>query len=223
MHDGDLLINTVAENCDNTIVVVQAVGPVDMEKWIEHPNVTAVVWANLGVYTIAKSLSDYAQPNIVVDPQPYPQINYTEGISVDYRGFEKNGVEPRFWFGHGLSHSNFTYGALEVSKHGMLDKALKKPIEYIGNAPGGDMALYNVAVIVQVTVTNDGNPTKVLRGFVAIPIRDGETQNRKIYPTRKDISYWDVVQQTWITPSGTFNVHVGASAADIRVASKFTI
>lgn len=30
-HAGDSLISTVADNCDNTIVVVQAVGPVDME------------------------------------------------------------------------------------------------------------------------------------------------------------------------------------------------
>lgn len=31
MHEGDALVNTVADNCDNTIVVVQSVGPVDME------------------------------------------------------------------------------------------------------------------------------------------------------------------------------------------------
>lgn len=37
MHGGDLLISTVAGNCDNTIVVVQAVGPVDMEVSLEHP------------------------------------------------------------------------------------------------------------------------------------------------------------------------------------------
>jgi beta-glucosidase len=41
-----------------------------------------------------------------------------------------------------------------------------------------------------------GNPTKVLRGIVSIPIRDGETQTRKIYLTRKDISYWVVTKQT---------------------------
>lgn len=194
------------------------------------------------VYTIAKTLSNYAQPDIITDPQPYPQINYTEGISVDYRGFEKHRIEPRFWFGHGLSYSRFAYNGLEVTKHGGLDAALKKPIEYVGNAPGGDMALYDVAVIVQVTIRNEGpydgteiaqlylempkqagNPTKILRGFLSIPIRDGETQSRKIYLTRKDISYWDVVQQTWITPSGSFNVHVGASPADIRVNSTFSI
>lgn len=31
LHDGDALINTVADNCDNTIPIVQSVGPVDME------------------------------------------------------------------------------------------------------------------------------------------------------------------------------------------------
>jgi beta-glucosidase len=31
MHDGDALVNTVADHCDNTIVTVQSVGPVDMD------------------------------------------------------------------------------------------------------------------------------------------------------------------------------------------------
>jgi len=31
LNDGDALIKTVANNCDNTIVVVQSTGPVDME------------------------------------------------------------------------------------------------------------------------------------------------------------------------------------------------
>lgn len=194
------------------------------------------------MYTIAKNLSDYAQPTIVTTPQPYPQINYTEGISTDYRGFEKRGVEPRFWFGHGLSYSNFTYSGLNITEHGGLHNALKKPLEYVGNAPGGDMALYETAIIVQLSIKNEGpydgteivqlylempeeagNPTKVLRGFVSIPIRDGETQVRKIYLTRKDISYWSVGQQTWVTPKGTFKVHVGASSADIRINGTFTL
>lgn len=31
VNDGDDLIRTVADNCDNTIPIVQSVGPVDME------------------------------------------------------------------------------------------------------------------------------------------------------------------------------------------------
>jgi hypothetical protein len=68
----------------------------------------------------------------------------------------RNGIKPRFAFGHGLSYSEFTYTSLEVSKHGGLAAALETPIEYVGNAPGGDMALYDVAIIAEVTIRNEG-------------------------------------------------------------------
>lgn len=182
------------------------------------------------------------EPYIVTTPQPYPQINYTEGISVDYRNFEKNGIEPRYWFGYGLSYSNFTYTNLQITVLASLAEAIKTPIEYVANAPGGDTALYDVAVIVTIDITNTGpfdgaeipqlylqmpseagNPTKVLRGFEKVRVRNGETQTAYYYLTRKDISYWDVIQQTWVTAQGSFNVSVGASAGDIRASQVFNI
>jgi len=39
---GDQLVLTVAAQNNNTIVVVHSVGPLILEPWIEHPNVTAV-------------------------------------------------------------------------------------------------------------------------------------------------------------------------------------
>jgi hypothetical protein len=41
-HGGDQLVLTVAAQNNNTIVVVHSVGPLILEPWIEHPNVTAV-------------------------------------------------------------------------------------------------------------------------------------------------------------------------------------
>jgi len=41
-HDGDALVLAVAAQNNNTIVIVHSVGPLIMEPWIEHPNVTAV-------------------------------------------------------------------------------------------------------------------------------------------------------------------------------------
>jgi beta-glucosidase len=129
---GDDLVFTVADSCKgDVVVVVHAVGPVVMERWIGHPKIKAVVWANLpgqesGLaladvlfgavnpsgklpYTIGKSLSDYGPggqvlylPNGVV-----PQQNFDEGIFVDYRHFDKHGIEPRFEFGFGLSYTEF--------------------------------------------------------------------------------------------------------------------
>ncbi|KAH9988725.1 glycoside hydrolase superfamily [Russula vinacea] len=46
--NGDALVQAVASQNNNTIVVVNSVGPLILEPWIDHPNVTAVVWAGLG-------------------------------------------------------------------------------------------------------------------------------------------------------------------------------
>jgi beta-glucosidase len=86
------------------MVVINAVGPVILEPWIDHPNVTAVVWAGLGgtevgnalvdvmygrspggrlPYTIAKSPDDY--PALPVDPgsgEEIFDIVYAEGCVV---------------------------------------------------------------------------------------------------------------------------------------------
>lgn len=43
-EDGDKLIKTVAAESNNTIVVIHSVGPVIIEEWKNHPNVTAIVW-----------------------------------------------------------------------------------------------------------------------------------------------------------------------------------
>jgi predicted alpha/beta hydrolase family esterase len=41
-NNGDELIKAVAAVNKNTVVVVHSVGPLILEPWIDHPNVTAV-------------------------------------------------------------------------------------------------------------------------------------------------------------------------------------
>jgi len=100
--NGDSLVRAVASQNNNTIVVVNSVGPLVLEPWIDHPNVTAVVWAGLGgtetgnalvdviygdknpsgrlPYTIAKSLEDYpAQIVLGGDGEEILNITYSEG------------------------------------------------------------------------------------------------------------------------------------------------
>lgn len=142
---GDRLIVDVASRCGggtgDVLVVIHAVGPVLMEQWIELPNVKAVLLANLPgeesgnaladilfgavspsghlPFTIGKSLADYGPggqvlylPNGVV-----PQQDFTEGLYIDYRYFDKNGIEPRFEFGFGLSYTTFSFRNLRVASH----------------------------------------------------------------------------------------------------------
>ncbi|KAF7305507.1 Glycoside hydrolase family 3 protein [Mycena chlorophos] len=151
-HNGDNLVLAVAAQNNNTIVIAHSVGPLILEPWIEHPNVTAVLWAGIAgqeagnsitdvlygewnpsgrlPYTIAQNVSDY--PTAVVtngDGSAIVSIPYTEGLNIDYRHFDAFNITPRFEFGFGLSYTNFTYSDLNVVKvggQGSTDEALEK-------------------------------------------------------------------------------------------------
>jgi beta-glucosidase len=98
-EDQDAMVNTVADNCNNTVVVINAVGPRLVDQWIEHENVTALLYGSvLGqesgnsivdvlygdvnpsgrlAYTIAKNESDYN-----VELCYTAQCDFTEGTYI---------------------------------------------------------------------------------------------------------------------------------------------
>lgn len=146
-HDGDALVLKVAENCGGgegkTVVVVHSVGPVVLEKWIDHPNVHAVIMANLPgqesgnaiadvlfgdvnpsgklPYTISKSLDDFGVAGQIlylpkdIKSLKSPQQNFSEGVYIDYRHFDKYSIAPRFEFGFGLSYTTFEYTSFSLT------------------------------------------------------------------------------------------------------------
>ncbi len=139
---GDDLVKEVAAHCENTIVVIHTVGPVMLEEWIDMPAVKAVLIAHLPgqesgnaladvlfgdvnpsgrlPYTIAKSEDDYGpDSHILMYPNAaVPQQNFTEGLYIDYRWFDRHDIEPRFEFGYGLSYTSFKLHQLIVNTRG---------------------------------------------------------------------------------------------------------
>lgn len=65
-------------------------------------------------YTIAKNESDYSA-RVIYEDNTNIQIDYTEGLFVDYRHFDQADIEPRFEFGFGLSYTIFDYADLLIS------------------------------------------------------------------------------------------------------------
>ncbi|KAG9313178.1 family 3 glycoside hydrolase [Chiua virens] len=145
-HEGNELILAVAAQNDNTIVITNSVGPLIIEPWVEHPNVTAILWASLGgnqagngimdvlygnwnpsgrlPYTIAKDVDDYpAQPVFGGTAADILSINYTEGLYIDYRWFDYKNITPRYEFGFGLSYTSFEYSDLQIQEVEPLDSA----------------------------------------------------------------------------------------------------
>ncbi|TDZ24110.1 putative beta-glucosidase A [Colletotrichum orbiculare MAFF 240422] len=152
-NSGDELIKNVTAVTNNTIVVIHSVGPVLVTDWYNNPNVSAIVWAGLPGQESGNSIVDvlYGDVNpggkspftwgptresygadILYEPnngQGAPQDDFTEGVFIDYRFFDRatsgsssngtyrnsTGAAPIYPFGFGLSYTKFEFSNLQVA------------------------------------------------------------------------------------------------------------
>ncbi len=137
---GDTLIQNVSAQCNNTIVVLHTVGPVLLSNYSSNPNITAILWAgvpgeqsgnsiadvlygrvNPGAklpFTMAESREDYGTDLLYIPNRGTgaPQVDFTEGVFIDYRALYQNGIQPVYEFGFGLSYTTFSYSNIKVTK-----------------------------------------------------------------------------------------------------------
>lgn len=192
-------------------------------------------------YTIAYNASDYnAPPTTAVQTNGTEdwQAWFDEGLEIDYRYFDANNISVRYEFGFGLSYTTFELADIAVEALGGSNVSAAPAAEAI--LPGGNPALwetlYNVTVAVSNTGAVDGaavpqlyvtfpsstpagTPPYQLRGFEKIQLTAGETQTASFELMRRDISYWDIISQEWVIPSGDFTINVGFSSRDFRVST----
>ncbi|KAJ5054593.1 uncharacterized protein L3040_000863 [Drepanopeziza brunnea f. sp. 'multigermtubi'] len=252
---SDNLVLNVAAKHPNTIVVLHSAGPRVVDAWIEHENITAVIFAGLPgqesgnglvdvlygdvnpsgrlIHTIAKKDEDYGSVlNSTVDGfSAFPQSNFTEGVYIDYRAFDRDGVEPRFEFGYGLSYTSFFYSALSSSQTDAHTR--EYPSSNVSIVQGGHPELWDVLFNVTASITNTGKvagaevaqlylgiptaPVRQLRSFEKVFLEPNATKEVVFGLTRRDLSVWDVVAQRWKLQSAAYNVSVGASSRDLRL------
>ncbi|EAW22115.1 beta-glucosidase [Aspergillus fischeri NRRL 181] len=190
---SDSLVKNVAGKCANTIVTIHNAGIRVIGDWIDHENVTAVIFAHLPgqdsgralvellygranpsgklPYTVAKKAEDYGSllhPSLPETPYGlFPQSDFDEGVYIDYRAFDKANITPQFEFGFGLSYTAFEYSGLRISNP-------KKSPQYPPSAAiqqGGNPHLWDKTVTVSAEVKNTGRVAgaEVAQLYIGIP------------------------------------------------------
>ena len=236
----DDLIEAVSKANKNTVVVINAGGPVVMTRWIAQVPAVLDLWygGQEGGNAIADILFGDANPSGKLPVSfvkqwkdspaygHYPgenlQVEYAESIYVGYRYFDKQKVEPLFPFGYGLSYTRFDYSDLKVSPNKVSPG---KPVEVSlsvrnsGSRAGAEV----VELYVHDGHSSVDRPIKELKGFSRINLAPGEIKDVHFTLDRSAMAFYSTVKKDWATEPGQFDVLVGPSSRDIRLKGSFNL
>ncbi|MER8154701.1 glycoside hydrolase family 3 C-terminal domain-containing protein [Streptomyces sp. NPDC094472] len=125
---------------------------------------------------------------------------------------------PLFPFGHGLSYTDFGYGELSVRR----EAGLTVECEVTNSGP------YDGDEVVQIYASAPGSrvplPHRRLIAHRRVRLRRGE-RVRLFFtvPVEDALGFWDVAHGRWTVDPGTYEIHAGASSADLRATATVTV
>ena len=237
-HSGNELIQAVLETYKDTnkgvIVVINSPGPINL-PWLDKIN--ASIFSGLGGAESGNAIADilfgdynpsghlpyvwgekddYPTPiNIFSNPTEY---NYTEGIFIGQRYFEKYNKNYTFPFGFGLSYTTFEFENNSISAS-MSNEGLKInfKIKNIGNIEGEAVPMVFLKFPDGIK-TEDGYPDKLFKGFDKKLIKPNEIVQFEILVDDHALSYYDIFEKKFIRPiEGNYGVYVGFNAEDYKL------
>jgi beta-glucosidase len=238
----DELIRQISAVNKNVIVVLTAGGNVDMTPWVE--NVPAILHAwypgQEGGTALAQILfGDYSPSGKLPasferrwEDNPtfhsyYPEnggkrVQYSEGVFVGYRHFDRSATKPLFAFGYGLSYTTFAYGKLSVTPQtGNLNEpvSVSFDVKNTGHREAAEVA----ELYVGDSHASVPRPAKELKAFAKVTLKPGETKRVTLTLERRAFSFYDVQKKDWSAEPGDFTILVGGSSDNIQLRGKFTL
>ena len=238
----DELIRQISSVNKNTIVVITSGGAVDMTRWVDQvPGIieawypgqeggTALAQILFGEYSPSGKLpasferqwednptfkTYYTKPGEL-------QVDYSEGVFVGYRHYDRATVKPLFPFGYGLSYTTFAYSNLKVSPGaGNLNQPVTVTFDLknTGKREAAEVA----QVYVGDTHASVPRPVKELKGFARVQLKPGESRRVSVTLDRRAFSFYDVKKKDWSAESGQFGILVGSSSQKIELQGAFNL
>jgi beta-glucosidase len=237
----DALIEAVAAVNPRTVVVLNNGAPILM-PWVDKVAAILQMWypGQEGADATIAILLGEASPGgrlpvtfprraedaPTFPPERYPGVNgkgdYSEGIFVGYRWYDKEQIEPLFPFGHGLSYTTFAYSRLSVrrasGRAGGYD--VRFTIKNTGTREGTDVP--------QVYLGPPANApapmaVKKLVGFERVSLAPGQSRQVTVHVDAWGLSYWSTADHEWKVASGRRTFMLGSSSRNITLKTEVTV
>ncbi|MGB8479567.1 MAG: glycoside hydrolase family 3 C-terminal domain-containing protein [Acidobacteriaceae bacterium] len=152
--------------------------------------------------------------------KPSKQYWVQQGWSHD-RGYADMPGTPLYPFGYGLSYTEFKYSNLHVTPAQMYqagNAVVSVDVTNTGKRPGVE----TVQLYVHERYTPVAIPVKQLRGFERVALNPGETKTVTMKLTPDDLMLLDR-DMHWTVVSGTFDLMIGKSSADIVLSQPLQV
>ncbi|MFM2077075.1 MAG: hypothetical protein RJA49_965 [Actinomycetota bacterium] len=151
-------------------------------------------------------------------PGAHHVVRHGEGTLIGYRWYDTRKIDVSHPFGHGLSYTTFGYRDLEVvvrvdGPDPVVDVAVT-----VANT-GTRRGIETVQLYVADPVATVQRAEQELRGFSKVALEPGEERRVTFTLDARAFAFWHEPLHQWIVEGGEFEIRVGASSRDIRVAT----
>lgn len=167
-------------------------------------------------------------PSYLNFPGNRSKVCYNEGVFIGYRYYDKKKMNVLFPFGYGLSYTTFAYdnlcitdGNAKVDAPVNDDTPLQVSVDITntGSVAGAEV----VQLYVKNPIVYEIRPEKELRAFEKVFLAPGETKTVHFTLTKRAFTYYETRIHDWYAESGDYEILIGASSRDIRLAQTITI
>jgi beta-glucosidase len=237
-----VLIQEIQKTKKDIIVVLNAGGNVDMNQWLPKTKAVIHAWypgqeGNLAVAEILfgitnpsgklpvsfeKRWEDNATFRSYYDDDGDKHVQFTEGIFLGYRHFDKNNIEPQFPFGFGLSYTTFEYSNLRTYRDQFKTTDPVKfmlTVKNTGKVDGAEV----VELYVNDPVSSLPRAPKELKAFSKVQLKAGESKEIEITLNENAFHFYNPEKKQWVVEPGEFNILIGSSSKDIRLQKKINV
>jgi beta-glucosidase len=136
--------------------------------------------------------------------------------SANYRGYDRDGREPLFPFGHGRGYTSWSYESITVPP-GASGICACIAVRNTGTRPGREV----VQVYASRPESSVERPAKWLVGFAAVDADPGETVGAGILIPERAFQHW--ADGGWALEAGSFTLSAGSSSASLPLTAEVTV
>lgn len=142
-----------------------------------------------------------------------PPVEYKEGIFIGYRWYDRNHLDVRYPFGHGLSYTTFEYSnlSLQVGPTGIVVNAM---IKNTGNVSGSEV----VQLYIGENQPSVDRPVRELKAYTKIQLAPGEARPVEFCLSPEALAYYDINKKNWVVDPGSYTIDLASSSRDIRLS-----